>query len=789
MLAAREILSHVRAGGRFREIGVLVRSLEPFQATLERVFSRYGIPFFLDCRESLAHHPLAELTRAALRLAAHGWTHEDWFGALKTDLTALPAHRIHSLENEALARGWNPSVWRALAGSTNRDPGLDATADVVGPTAAAFAQFIDTLGPTPDATTLSRTLQELWGELGVRETLESWVAESEARPGIPRAPHLSAWEQLQAWLENLERGFGGESLPLADWLPILDSGLSSLTAGLIPSSLDQVLVGAIDRSRQPDLRLALVLGVNEGIFPAAPAHGGMLTDHDREQLAAAGATLGPDRRRRVGHERYFGYIAVTRSRQRLVLTWSERSEDGKALNPSSFVRHIQSLLPSIPLQGEDTETIPLEAPARLLAERLLHPNELLPWLLARDAVPGLDGLAGDDLRRDWLRQARLRPKHLTLGRALVRALHGEEPEVSVSALESLGGCPFQFFIRHTLRGTERERFETDVRRLGSLAHELLAAFLDDTRARNLPWRNLAAAEAARTFSELAAGILTRPDHALFTATPEARWQTDALVRALQGAVEQFVVWAANNRFEPHAAELAFGGNARLPAWRIELGPELSLRIRGKIDRVDLLTDTSSGSTRYVVCDYKMRRPTFVDALVAAGIDLQLTAYTLALAESPAWFGNTPGATRPPEPAGLFYIGLRGRPAPPKTRGNAPSPEEARPGLHIHRGRFRESALADLDGRPAERERSRGQFAIDLNRDGSLRKGGDGRPDAEFSALLDTTRETIRRLGRDLHAGVADVAPFARGTRVACDRCDLAEVCRFDAWTQTYRKVG
>ena len=53
-----------------------------------RVFRRYGIPFFLDRRESVAHHPLAELTRSALRTVAFDWLHDDWFAALKAGFSS-----------------------------------------------------------------------------------------------------------------------------------------------------------------------------------------------------------------------------------------------------------------------------------------------------------------------------------------------------------------------------------------------------------------------------------------------------------------------------------------------------------------------------------------------------------------------------------------------------------------------------------------------------------------------------------------------------------------------------
>ena len=108
--AAREILRHVRSGGRFRDVAVVVRALEGYHDVLRRVFHRYEIPFFLDRRERVAHHPLAELTRYALRTAAFDWEHDDWFGALKTGLVHAREEDLDELENEALARVQAPLI-------------------------------------------------------------------------------------------------------------------------------------------------------------------------------------------------------------------------------------------------------------------------------------------------------------------------------------------------------------------------------------------------------------------------------------------------------------------------------------------------------------------------------------------------------------------------------------------------------------------------------------------------------------------------------------------------------
>jgi hypothetical protein len=76
--------------------------LPDYERVLARVFNRYGIGFFIDHREPLSHHPLAELTRYALRVVVSNWEHDDWFGALKTGLVHREAGRIDEMENRKL---------------------------------------------------------------------------------------------------------------------------------------------------------------------------------------------------------------------------------------------------------------------------------------------------------------------------------------------------------------------------------------------------------------------------------------------------------------------------------------------------------------------------------------------------------------------------------------------------------------------------------------------------------------------------------------------------------------
>ena len=397
--AAREILKFVRddrASNRFRDAAVLVRSLDGYHKPLERAFRRCGIPFFLDRREFVAHHPLAELTRGALRTVAFDWPHDDWFAALKAGFSPVDEAEIDRLENEALARGWHGAQWREpiqIADNPELEKNLERLREKVLPPFQNFSSQLARWRNKPSGTQLADALREFWSEMKVESTLKRWNLGGPGHSPLATrysSLHPTVWEQMKAWLDNVTLAFADEALALRDWLPILEAGLANLTVGVIPPALDQVLIGAIDRARNPDLKLALVLGVNELVFPAAPAAPTILTDADRDEMSQHASAPGPDLRERLARERYLGYIACTRASEKLVVTFSRHDADGRTLNPSPFIAHLRRILPGLDIEessGEiklaDAEHVS-EIASSLMAVRSSEPERRPP--ARREAV-------------------------------------------------------------------------------------------------------------------------------------------------------------------------------------------------------------------------------------------------------------------------------------------------------------------------------------------------------------------------------------------------------------------
>lgn len=794
VLAARELRRFTRAGKwRFRDAAVLVRQLDLYHDLIRRVFTRFEIPFFLDRREPIAHHPLAELTRSALRLLAYDWRHEDWFSVLKTGLVFPDEDQVDWLENQALARGWEGAFWQApIVLPDNEADVARRVEEIRGRVMPPFMALLDTLSGRGNrapvsGTVLADALRQLFAVFQVEETLTAWgeeegAAQSESRT-LHSPFHLTVLNELLGWIENLEVGFTHDALTLKEWLPIVEAGLSGLTAGVIPPALDQVLVGSIDRARNPDLQLTLLLGVNETVFPAPPSVPTLLTEADREALANRNVLLGPGWRQQVGQERFYGYIACTRPRQRLVLTFAERDAAGEPLNPSPFITHLQRLFPGLPVEPAD-----LEYPWTTAEHISELGSAVAGWSRAGGGPEGLFSLPGVATLIGRFRGRDVAACDEAVTPSLALALYGPTLRTSVSRVEQFAACPFRFFVNSGLRAEERKQFAVDARERGNFQHLVLEKFHAELEAARLRWRDVTPLAARERIGRIAAEVTRDYGSGLFRATDENAFAARSLTTALQDLVEAIIRWMTFYTPDPRAVELAFGEEgAGLPAWKLALGEGRSLSFRGKIDRVDLRPVSATepnGPAWCVVMDYKSSGRKIDPVLLAHGIQLQLPAYLAVLASLPAARERFQVASL--VPGGVFYVNLRGE------HGSGGSRREVLAGVesdklaaYKHTGRFSLEVLPLLD--QAAGGEGSGQFSYKLTKTGKPNKNYPELMEVdEFGALLAGVEARLREMGQRIFAGEAAVDPYRKGSVSACDYCDYAAVCRIDPWTHEYR---
>lgn len=815
--AARAILRSVREEGiRFRQVAVIVRRLEGYATEIQQIFGRYQIPHFIDQRDSIRHHPAVILTQSALRLLAFDWRNADWFAALKTQLLGGDIEQTCHLENVALEFDIEGGQWRrALTSESCPHPLAESLEQHRQAAIAPFEElksqlFADGASRSKllSGTELAEAIRRFWERIGLADRLEKWdrpAAEAEVVGGEP-AIHAAAWQQLQAWLENVRLAFADMRRPLADWIAILENGLGNLTVGVIPPSADQVLVGAIDRTRNPEVELALLLGLNESVFPARPRRHPLLTEADRKQLEQSAFRWLPPVKRRLAHERFYAYIACTRPRKKLAVSYAEQDAEGRPLNPSSIIAHLQRLFPAVKtrrfarkrtVDGWTEQSRPplheaehwseLIRPlfrsqagqtADFEVEKLFHSLETAPSL----PPCSLLAEAGSE---------RLSPAVAKILYTAADAKSAAEAATntlrsSASRLEQFAACPFQFFLRSGLKAEERNQQRLDAKTLGSFQHAVLEKFHRHVQAQKRQWRDLTPQEARKLVAQIIDNAAGAFQHGIFQKNEAASLSLETASEKLQEFIAVTIQWMQQYDFDPHTAELSFGGkNDDVGPWTLPLEGGAQLSLVGKIDRLDLLRKPGFGKTAAVIIDYKSGNAALDPILLHNGIQLQLFIYLNAIAQHPEIAGQL--KINSLAPAGAFLAPLQGKAPRSSHRNDAQTNHADRPKAFQWNGRFNRDHLRQLDNRPDQAKGD--QIAYALNKDGDpIKSEQSAMPPQAFREMTRRLEETVRNLGQRIFAGDIAATPYKHKEKTPCAYCPYPAVCRIDAGAHPYRTL-
>ncbi|MGB9886239.1 MAG: PD-(D/E)XK nuclease family protein [Moorellales bacterium] len=735
--AARRIHRLVEEGLRWRDIAVTMRNLEDYRGIIEVVFGFRGIPYFLDYRRPARNHPVVRLILAATEVLATGWQSEPVIRALKTDLWPFTRAEVDGLENYVIAYGVNGSHWtQEEPWEYHRYTEIDTRgfAWLLGRIDSLRRQVVALFGPwgqnsPTDRRSVREWATDLWRfleNLKVAATLERWQEEAEAAGNPePAEEHGQVWRQLLSLLEELVEVLGEERVPAADFAEVLQAGMDHLTLGLIPPGLDQVLVGAVERSRQPELRATFVLGLNEGRFPARLVQQGLIDDNEREVLLEKGIELAPARHRQLLGEDFLAYVAFTRPREFLWLSYPSTDEEGGHLRPSPYVARIKAIFPAL----EET---------RLSPEAETAPDS------ENGAVPSSSA---------------------TLPGQIVAGFYPDPVVLSVSQLEAFARCPFSHFATYLLDLRPRARARLEASKLGLWLHAALHRVSVELESEGLDWGELSPEEAYRRSRAAVERLLPRfrsllPDEGIGLWT---EWVSGLVAKGLR----VLAAHARAGRFRPLAAELGFGPKADLPPLPLSLPDGREVYLSGRLDRLE----AARGATRWYlrVIDYKIGETTLTWETVRRGLTLALPLYLEVAKANPTLLPEEP---RSPCPAGLFYLPLTSSPA--ASRGPL-GPEEA--GSAAHQG-FR------LPGWVLKEEEALSLMVSDATRRADLLPLGASRgetvralTEAAMLDLLAGARDRAASLALSILSGDISARPSRYGGRSECEVCPYTAVCQ------------
>ena len=777
---AGKIRELVQVGGyRYRDIAVIVSDLGRYEPYVYAYFSDHRIPFFIDKQRAMDQHPCAMLIRSALNIVTEGFSTSEVLTYLRTSLADVRRQEIDTLENYCVAFGIGAGDWLAQAdwSFAAGDPAgfdeqtLNATRRRICRPLKKLRESLRLDGPSDQMVSAREFVEALFAFLNgleVSEAIRHLVRQSEAQGDLARADRQHQFYQATMDIvEELLLVFGEQRYPAEFYSSLLLDAFRQMTLAQIPPSMDQVLVGSIERSRHPDVRVVFLVGTTQRQFPAALKGSGVLTDQDRDVAEAGGLILTGGTLHVLRQHRYLAYIAFTRASEQLFVTYPLADEKGNAGVRSQFVDELISLFTDV--QETFTEGTPSGSHA-------LHSvQEWAEQLCRRLRDQPAAGTIVDLLSRDErlaevgevMGKAATFTHEATLSADVVQRLFGQDLDTSATRLGVYAACPYQYFAKYVLALRPRQTFSLQPVDLGNFYHRVLELWISERIRRQADWEEI---DEDALWEEVGAIIERVLQENRYWSDFMGRSQTNAFLvtsakEVLKAATRDILEMIRAGQFRPIRTEASFGGaDSDLGPYEIALSPTRTIRLHGKIDRVD--TCTIGGQSTAIVFDYKRKEKAVNWSKLYHGLDLQLVIYLNALAQS-GMAGRT---------AGAFFLPVEA--SAPVGRLSDMARERDAFGRKA-RGIFAGDIASHLDA-AAQKDSRYYNFYVKADSDpyGSYLQRGVLQP-RDFALVREFVDGKIKDLATRLMAGQIDIRPVRHGNETPCSHCDYRTVCRFD----------
>ncbi len=749
-----------RDGLRFREIGVIVSSMEVYGDYLKRAFDLYDIPVFMDHKRNILLNSFVEYIRSLLNMALRNFSDESVFRFLRTGLSGFTSEEVDELENYCLGLGikgykrWQERWTRRLRYMKEED------LERLNHWRVALVEKVDSLMFVLKQR--KKTVKDITCavyDFMVQENLQVRLKRQEEE--FQEAGELAlAREYAQVYrilvelFDKFVELLGDEQVGLEEYCRLLDAGLEEARVGVIPPSTDQVVAGDVERTRLKDIRALFFLGANDVHLPGALLRTGLLSERDREYFQKEKLALAPGGKEKAYIQKFYLYMNLTKPAERLEIYYSKVSSDGKSVRPAYLISDLCRLYPKLVIQDEEEKS---------LSQWELTEELGIDWLIRgfRGKGEGMDEVWKELYtwyKKDerWQRKVESllkagyyrRPMD-GLTRNAARKLYGEDFEDSITRIEQFCACAFAHFLTYGLNLRERQQYEFQAVDLGNVCHGALERYSKKVEAGGYDWVEIPEKMRKQYVEESVDEAVTDYGNSVLYRSARDEYMIVRMKRMLDCTVWALTKQLKAGDFRPTAYELRFS--------------------YGKIDRVD--TCRTDDRTYVKVVDYKTGSKAFDIVSLYHGLQLQLMVYMNGALELEK--GRHP--KKEAVPAGVFYYRMK-EPLVEKLEESELEEailKELCPDGIIN---LKDEVLEHLDHRKDGESLA---VPVKYNKNGSLSKGSKAVPEEDFLLMMRHAARKVAEAHQKILEGRTEAAPYRKGEETGCDYCQYRHVCGFD----------
>lgn len=707
-------------GYRYRDIAIISGNLENTINYVDRVFPLYSLPYFLDYSRPVQNNPCIDALEHLLTMCVDGFTYDSMFAFLKSGvIDNITNDQIELFENYALSTGIHGhSWWNKEIDNQDIEQIRVQVMNIVNP-------FYESI--TGDSVTISTcvaAVYRLFEVLGFEEKLSAI-----------KNMYACICEILDKMLEIMAE----DIVTIDTFEELLLLGLSDLALGMIPNSLDSVIVGDITRTRLDDIRVLFVIGVNDGVIPKKGTPAQIISDYEKERLETYSLSLAPTEKMNAYIEQFYLYTNMTKPKNKLFLSYVLMNGNNEPMRPSYVIGRINKLFPKL---------------------KIVEGSKFMNTVSTKDAsiqvlIFGLQAiLQGDTSRLEQtlaLYKLYLESEDESLvSRVEAAIMYNNIPEPlteevaklvrvrllsqSVSSLERYANCAYAYFLQYALGIKERGVKQIDNRNIGIILHAALESMFRHVHD-NLKndWYGISDDDRA-SMTERFVKEAFACEYSEQMDDPRYVKLLDNLIRIGKRTTEYLTKIGNRDVLLPEYFEYKFQNQISLP----DVGE--TMQLRGVVDRGDVYYDAEQQKLRLRIVDYKSGNHDFKLHELYEGLQLQLA----------------------------IYMGVMEQLVSEQYRKDGMADVQIVPDSMLYY-QFKDPYVEADDAEKAQKERNK---KLDVT--------GLKSADVEyFHNILRFAEKKMKDIATSMLEGRIDKAPMVRGKDSACTYCAYADVCRFD----------
>ncbi|MDW3894988.1 helicase-exonuclease AddAB subunit AddB [Staphylococcus saprophyticus] len=818
---ARRILRENREQGRrFQDIAILYRD-ESYAYLMESILPQYDIPYNIDVKSSMTHHPIMEMIRSLIEVIQTGWQFDPLMRLFKTNILTKKfkdsQYLIDILENFVLERGIYGKRWiddkyfdieQFRKMGLKRQPLTDEERETFerviqlkNDVMKKVMLFEEKINNASTAIAFATAFYEAMEAFDLPSQLMTDRDTLDVNGEHKKAEEIDQiWNGLIQILDDLVTVFDDQSMSKTRFLELFDIGLEQLEFIMIPQTLDQVSIGTMDLAKVDNKQHVYLVGANDGVLPQTVTASSLITDEEKKYFQEQSSIeLSPTADILQMDEAFVCYIAMTRSRAHVTFSYALMGASGDVKEPSPFLHQIQQLYTNLEVQNihhqhqaeplrlmehpHQTKIALFETLKAWLDDELVAETWLDTYQVMRDDTRLNDGLT-------YLLSALTYDNQtVQLNPSLSKALYGSTINASVSRFEGYQACPFKHFASHGLRLNERTKYKLENFDLGDIFHRVLKFISEKV---NGDFKNLNPKQIHKLTTEALSEILPEVQFNLLNSTAYYRYLSQRIGAIVETTLTALKYQGSHTKFTPQRFEASFRrkpkDQSELLAAPLQTKQGIPINIRGQIDRIDTY---QQGDESFVnIIDYKSSKysGTLDLTKVYYGLQMQMMTYMDIVLQNKSRLGLTDMT----KPGGLLYFHVHEPRI--KLAWNQLS-EDKRDTEFINSFKLSgllNSATSVLDAFDTRLEPSYNSdiVPLGLKKDGGIKSNSKVADEQTIYKLIKHNKQNFIETASNIMDGHTEVAPMKYNQTLPCDFCNYKSVCHVDGMidSKRYRTV-